>query len=90
MPALARWYTLPATIIGIYLMLHLAQEAGIHRLVGWCATVANFNRALDLVYDTSNTSLTTAHRQHLIRLVLETAAQSPTPGIMYNVKDMVG
>jgi len=52
--------------------------------------VANFSRALYLVYDAANTSLTTAQRQSLVELLLATAAQSPTPGFVHDVKAMVG
>jgi len=51
--------------------------------------LANFSRALDLVYDAANTSLTTAQRQSLVELVLATAAQSATPGFVHDVKAVV-
>ena len=51
--------------------------------------MANFSRALDLVYDAANTSLTTAQRQSLVELVLATAAQSTTPGFLHDVKAVV-
>jgi len=51
--------------------------------------VANFSRAVDLVYDAANMSLTTAERQSLVELVLATAAQSATPGFLHDVKAVV-
>jgi len=57
-------------------------------LVGQQAVVS-FSRAVNLVYDTANTSLTTAQRQSLVELVLATAEQSATPGVVHDVKAVV-
>jgi len=51
--------------------------------------VANLSRAVNLVYGTANTSLTTAQRQSLVELVLATAEQSATPGFVHDVKAVV-
>jgi hypothetical protein len=65
------------------------QAAAIQVLVGIKATVANYNRVLKMVYEPTNTSLTTDQRQSLVELVLATAAQAPTPGVVHDIKPVV-